>query len=626
MSNYLRTAGYFCKGLIGAILLIFVINTISSIVSSSDRIKENIKLSYRMGELEPYRFMNKDNFTECSIITMQIVRHDSYLPDIVDTRLSVSGDNHPCEDLASIAGEPGARSISLGEPASYVNYWFGSRYLSGLFLNFTDVGALRTMYLIISYASVLLLIFSAWKRSKRIATVMVPIGISLIFAFGLHNFGENIAHAPGYIAGFLLISYFIYSRRFSNAETRVSFFSFLGGIICYFDMLHGSIPVMLSLTIISNHFLFVNSDISIPGNTPRSRAYASEAFYEALRVFFFIALAILFVYLFKMVVLLMINKHNYFAQVLAQLRFRMGTSVGTSVPINTSDVFRGLWFVRDRLTHGRSLAEIFLFGSLVSWCLSLIGMAAIMKKKRDANIVVTDILVLFATAVGVLGWYIMFKNHSYIHKLFSIRISSVVASLGFSAIALLTVFYYRNFLKPRLDLPNSSNHRIFTVFFLIVTILSLTSIFTSIRERNIPVLNGEAVFLKDYGVDKVTPSHTGLRKDGIADGVIRIDLSPATLDGGLIHDIVGANENVLISLERSSPMGLWSTSYNSYVLGISLTESGPLINNRDGSVNVPIKKKTRLFAYYGQDGYDTVNSIYTLKINGREIDLRNDSQ
>jgi hypothetical protein len=160
------------------------------------------------------------------------------------------------------------------------NYPFGSRYLEALVLNVLDLRSAKSFYAFLSYASILILIAGAFRNSPSTALMVLPMGFFLLFGFSMHRFGHNLAHAPGFFVGFTALGVSLAARdRFRSSQARLMFLGFLGIVIGFFDLLHGSIPVVLSLAIVLNHLFYVAPVLEsgsvaerlLAGGTPRGR-------------------------------------------------------------------------------------------------------------------------------------------------------------------------------------------------------------------------------------------------------------------------------------------------------------------------------------------------------------------
>ena len=77
----------------------------------------------------------------------------------------------------------------------YVNYPYGSRFLEAIVLGIVDLRAAKILYSLLSYGSVLLLIWGAWRSSPETALMVSPIFVFLLFGFAQHLFGQ-LARVP----------------------------------------------------------------------------------------------------------------------------------------------------------------------------------------------------------------------------------------------------------------------------------------------------------------------------------------------------------------------------------------------------------------------------------------------
>ncbi|MGH8557167.1 MAG: hypothetical protein ACRESZ_06835 [Methylococcales bacterium] len=310
---------------------------------------------------------------------------------------------------------------------SYPNYPFGARHLQAFALAALSVD--RTMLLcgILSYASILALALAAWCNAPAMAVrVVLPIGLALVFAFEQHRYADDMTFSPGVFVGFFALAVFLAARRiFERPRARIGFFTFLGGICAYLDILHGVIPVMLSLAIVLNHFFYARRE--------QWRAATLEAAtIVGCFVFAFIVLTGG-----RLLVLSSIAGTDWPVQFFMRgLSFRLGDFVPGIGRVGIGDVAQKLWNERSEMTGNKTASTVLLITASVSWLVS-----ALLLLVRDAA-TRTDMAVLALAGGGILIWYAVFLNHTHIHAWLMVRMLALPVAYGFAA-ALLSVRPFR---------------------------------------------------------------------------------------------------------------------------------------------------------------------------------------
>lgn len=69
-----------------------------------------------------------------------------------------------------------------------------------------------------------------------------------------------------------------------------------------------------------------------------------------------------------------------------------------------------------------------------------------------------------------------------------------------------------------------------------------------------------------------------------------------------------------VELERARPWGIFRTAASNYLLGVARTETGPLLNERDGSVVLPLPQRSQVWLFACEDGSSTVSSVYRARV------------
>ncbi len=419
----------------------------------------------------------------------------------------------------------------------------------------------------------------------------------------MHRFGHNLAHAPGFVLGFTALGVFLAGPdRFRNSAARVMFFGFLGVVIASFDLMHGSIPVVLSLAIVLNHLFYVAPALRTD-STLSPGGYWLVALGEAavICVCFVVAYGTLTAGRLLLLVPLADGNGSWHRYGVA-LGSRLGREV-SGVVINPDDVIEKLWQTRFQLMPGGVTPSTWmLVVSLTAWIFTICLLPiASWRRDRAPLVLLADLSVIVLAAAGALAWYRLFRQHTFIHVLFVVRIVALPASFGLVAAALVV--------RSLAD----SQSRALRWAPAACAVVSLVAA-AWLLEGTMSVVTSARVADQSM-VDEVSCAPLGLRRDGKPDGLIELavrttQVSPPLAAIGWRPRDLG---RLYLRLERSSPPGWWETGAGVYVLGITVRPGSELINESDGSVLMPPQHPS-LFLHFCRDGYDTPDSRYWLHV------------
>jgi hypothetical protein len=394
----------------GFAILFVALMSFSDYSISKARLAEIVAKADQEGSLNWRHYPGEDYFTECSLITMELLQPASALKNAVDTNFAHDFRYHPCDVLKFevLGGGPSDLNMAI---ASYQSYPFGTRHLAGLLFNFMDLKHLRWLYLALSYLSIMALAAAALVRQPRKpALVVSAITLSLLLASSLQSHGHNIGHAPSYIAGFSALAVFIgFPQTFRQPAYRWGFFGALGIVLAYFDMFCGATPIVLAFTIVFDRIFYS----------------ADKPFFSALRRAVGIAtvMAAAFVLLtgVRLTILYLVYGLDGSAA-LSGLLLRASHEAGGHV-ITYGEIFSEMWTRRDTLAPGFIAAALF-FASIAAW------IAATWKQPS------TDLAVFGLAALGCLSWIFLFPNHAYVHPGMDVRLFAAPIALGFGALVM----------------------------------------------------------------------------------------------------------------------------------------------------------------------------------------------
>ena len=416
------------KGVLAAALLIASLSTVSGLVLSRERLTELLREDFSSGGLtsDPARVV--EDWVECSLLTMEYIRHDNIL-DAIDTSW-MRPTHHTCEELkALVAGPP--YTLELAPPSHYINYAFGARHFEAILLSVLSIMTAKTLCLMLSYVSVVCLFLGGWRNSPPVTlAVLLPIGLFLLFAFEQHRYGDSLMWAPAFFVGFFTLAVFLAARdRFNDRANRIGLFCFLALILTFLDTMQGSLPVLLSLTIVLNHFFYVSR-----GTYPTLKAYFVATLVGLSTIFLCFITSFIVYTVVRLLILSHVIAYPVWHSFVTDLGSRMGDVVPEVGTVHLSEVVQKLWSERSQMT-GNDFATWLFWASGLAW-LCAISMLIFLVPRRIGNaalMVSVDVFVLTVASLGILSWFVIFPNHSYIHAWFMVRMMALPESYGFVA-------------------------------------------------------------------------------------------------------------------------------------------------------------------------------------------------
>lgn len=425
------------KAFLAAALVIVILSFASGLLLTRERLTEVLQDAFTSGTLSsnPSNPDYVEDWVECSLLTMEYARYESALDDAFATRW-IRPTHHTCDELQALVSGPPFK-MQLSSPTLYPNYAFGARHLEAIPLSVLRFSTAQRLCLFLTYASIAVLLVAGWRNSPRqTIAVLVPTAFFLAFAFQQHRYGNNLMWAPSFIVGIFLLALLIGAPVwFRSKANRVGLFCFLALIASFLDTMQGSLPVLLSLSIVLNHFFYVAG-----GNYPSAASYWRTAVQEALTV---VACFVLCYAAFTGLRLLIVSglgvdqSFSVFQFFIGGLNQRMGTEVPGVGTVHLSDVAKRLWEERAQLT-GNALSTWLLGASACAWLAAIVLLAAFFRRSTAAaSRLATDIFVLAMAGLGIVSWYIAFPNHSYIHAWLMVRMMALPAAYGFVAALLL---------------------------------------------------------------------------------------------------------------------------------------------------------------------------------------------
>jgi hypothetical protein len=439
--------------------------------------------------------------------------------------------------------------------------------------------------------AVIALFVALWMRLGADAWALAPIPLVLLFGFGHHLFGNNLAHAPGFFVGALaLVPLALWPMRFASVSRRLSYFAALGALTCYFDLIHGPLLVMLSLGLVIHHFCYAR-DAAFHSALSQAVAMASA----------FVVGALLLTALRLSLVILMGDGINYFFRA---LKFRLGAISDSGVRTDLIENIAAAWNARSQLATGAAGAAnwLFLLGAF-GWLLAAIAAWPLWRRRE-----LTAVAVLVLAAAGILAWYQVLAGHTHQHILFMVRPSALISAYGMAAALLVAP-----------PLIRSWGYRRCAAAALLCAVVAAAALHRPWMIGN-PLSLGPARFIA-ADADIASCGPLGLRADGAADGIVEFEYE---LPGRppLAYLGVPANSEVEIVLLRAWPGGTYHTGDRAFVLAIAERPGGRPLNRADGTFAGRDFGRHRLYGHFCRDGHDQPDTVYRLRVNGVEIEVQ----
>src|SRR5947209_3436116 len=150
--NTFRLTAPFVSGVALAAIFIASISLGSGLVLGPDRLASVVQHGMVEGQFVPDP--REEYFTECSLLMMQFLKHESVFLNAIDSIWSQLVDGQPCLTLQAMV----QTHASPGTPFSYVNYPFGGRHLLAFVLSILSVHDAKMLYEFLSYGSVVILL------------------------------------------------------------------------------------------------------------------------------------------------------------------------------------------------------------------------------------------------------------------------------------------------------------------------------------------------------------------------------------------------------------------------------------------------------------------------------------
>jgi hypothetical protein len=123
-----------------------------------------------------------------------------------------------------------------------------------------------------------------------------------------------------------------------------------------------------------------------------------------------------------------------------------------------------------------------------------------------------------------------------------------------------------------------------------------------------------ARFVDRTDIDKVACEALGLHPDGKADGLLEVQIPGTYRAPRTMNWLSMQSRPLYMNLQRSLPPGTFETNNVNFILGVSKTPDGPLLNRSNGTVPADMKSSKLYFHYCRDDGDYDAGSTYQVRI------------
>jgi len=585
------------SALLSFVALVIVMNGLASLTPNS-RLISVVSEANRRGELNQWSNTDNDMFTECAMYYMSMLRGQMVIEQLFTSRFDMPA-SHPCDGVRFLLD---GHLDHQPEDSPISRHFYGSRRLFNIVATFLGIAQIRSAYAALSVLAPILLWFALGVRSPVAFLTLSPLILSLLVGFGLSNMGANIAHAPGFFVPILCLCVVAWKRdRLLDPRRRVRAYVVIASVTTYLDILHGPLPCLLFLTIVANHLLFHAT--GQPSTERRRRPWRSwrrvgpwllnkgQWLLEAVGlVLLFAVVFAVFKFVNLLAAALVVND-SAFTTFFNALSYRLSSTTDGTDHVTRTQVWERLWSVRGIYFSSSTLsATAYYVMAGVAWIIVVIVTFRDWLLRLEAAYG-REVVVLGLASSGVVLWYVLFVNHTYVHYQFMGRIAVLPASAGVMALLYMCRTVQGQHLRRAGILASA-------------TVLPLTAAlsfaFPAMRLDEISLYRAQRVDVLSCSND------VRLAADGIPDVVLRARISnvPAILN--VIVD--GAR------LERTNPGGVWSTTSGTFPLAL-LGDELRALNSPDRSVRASIGPAQEIYVAFCSDGTDRTTTKYRLDLN-----------
>ena len=301
----------------------------------------------------------------------------------------------------------------------YHQYWYGSRVIAGLLLGPLDLPAIRRIYTIVTYASLVAFALAAGLASRRLLGTLAPIVLVGLFFSGISVFGPTLGQSPAFLWAIVGPTLMLTTR---NRASRTVGAVAIGCVAAFLDLLN-AVPLHAVLLLVTVYF-FEADRKGEEGTALKHAAIVLVAFAVGF------ASSVLAKQILAAAAFGWVDVTSAFIEQL-KWRFGMGPQAPYGVEISLAAPFRRLWASLPMLTYGSpKLAKAVAATAVVGWVAAFAGTIA--QGRRQAARRLFDWACSLMVVLLLAGWYLALTNHTQIHSWFMVRPLFVPLALGWS--------------------------------------------------------------------------------------------------------------------------------------------------------------------------------------------------
>jgi hypothetical protein len=232
-------------------------------------------------------------------------------------------------------------------------------------------------------------------------------------------------------------------RRNRSIVALVAFFSMFGAIIGYLEVLSGSIPLLLALAVVFNR-LILTTDLQRVDGEQRPMFFRSVGETVVIVACFISSIAFMLGAKFAILTTVLgVDVMSFFRQLAVRTGSLATMQSGQRVDLGRLDGLAGVILSRGNMSAGGEMVgTALLVGGLACWLFAVYGAASLAVRAQNRR-PLADVLILLGGASIVILWYLMWPNHTLVHRWFMARIASAPAAIGFVAAILVALAFYR---------------------------------------------------------------------------------------------------------------------------------------------------------------------------------------
>jgi hypothetical protein len=411
---------------------LFIVLTVSTAALPRETLRERVRAAFRAGDLTQEDYLQFDSrrgvhhYDDCLILQMITDREATLLGRAFSpvVRFKEEGATGVCAMLRELTLADEGQVANAAGTLRYSRYWHGYNPVAATLLTFFDLATVRWLLKGGAYAALAALVLAAGVTHRGLLGVTVAISVMAALFWGLPYFGPSLSHAPGDTFVILSLAWLLVAReRMSRLQALLPFCAAYGAVMIYLEFLTGLLPTAAGFLVpIVYLFATLAADrAQRPSMGWRLAAAGLIAF----------ALSAAVTVAAKQALALELTDPQALSAFSNQLKTYTAPAASEPRLPGMLKPFMALLRESPHLTHGSRRGAAVMYGAAgFAWLA-----AALLALRRPRSLPFGDFLVFGAGVGVVVGWVLVFPNHTFIHAGFMVRIMIVPISLGWAALA-----------------------------------------------------------------------------------------------------------------------------------------------------------------------------------------------